>query len=489
MTVLLAVLFACRGDAPEPVPSTSTAPTADSAVPTAAPLLATATQSEVVPTVFRATFASTVPGEGWVELALEGTDVWQATERTPPGTLDHAVRVLGLKAGRTYRWRAVVEGDDGSMAVSDEGTLTAGDVPEGFPPLALEAGGPASDAFYVLFNIVGYATSWAIVVDAEGDPVWWVPATDPPHNVTIAQPSVDGLAVMHGLLNVDTPHTGVTRTPMGAMTADEEVFTRTPAGHHAFVEHADGTLVYLAHEYTPMPWGELPEALVQTSALIEVPLGTPDGAEARRLFSVVDDTDLVDVGVTCSHNEAHLFQGEMQVEYGHANSLAWLPDRGRYAINFRNLDLVLEVDGATGTPLLQIGGLGSEVTIDAPEHRFEHGHFTQMGPDTLAMFSNDLHSGGSRVLVYDLDVAGRAMTTDWSYAEPSGATVAVLGDIDLVDPRTALVSWATESTVQVIEAPDTVTWSLRVADATVGRVTYLTDLYTLASPSVTKATR
>jgi hypothetical protein len=468
-------------DADTDTATVATGPSGDTATG-ASPLVhdAAVQVSEVVPTVFRGTFTTDVPGRGHLELSLDGVE-WLPTESTPEGSTEHQVRVLGLKAGRTYRWRPVLEGDDGSRHTGAEQQLTTGDVPADFPPITLEGVDPAGlvhERFFVLFSIVGYPSSYAIVVDHDGDPVWWVPSPVPQFNVTIAQPSIDGQAVMHALLNVDHPSNGVTRTPFGVMTESERSFTRTPVGHHAFVEHDDGTLTYLAHEYTEIgPYDEHDQVRIQTSSLVSVPLGTVDGAEAQRLFSVIDDTDLVGDGATCSHNEARLHQGLMQVEYGHANSLVYLEDRDTYAINFRNLDRVLEVDRSDGAVRWQIGGLESDFSIDVLPARFEHGHFTQMWPTGLAMFSNELHSGGSRVLVYDLDPVQQSLTTAWLYAEPTGATVGVLGDVDLIGPRAALVSWATQSTMQIIVSERGPAWTVRVDDATVGRAAYTTDLY------------
>jgi len=496
LLVLLLGLFACKGDdgpgtspTPTPMPSPTGATggaTGDTGgTPSTEVLQADLAQSEVVPTVFEARFDSEVGGQGYVEVAGED-GVWWPTERTALGSTTHTVRVLGLKADHDYQWRAVVDTDDGERLVSAEASLRTEPVPAGFPPLTLEQADltrTVDERFYVLFNIVGYDTSYAIVVDHEGDPVWWVPSPTSNFNVTIVQPSLDGQSVLHGLLNVDTPTTGVTRTPLGAMTEADRTFTRMPNGHHAFVEHADGSFVFLAHEYTSIaPWDEHPEALVQTSLLVSLPEGS-DGSDAEPLFRVITDTDLVGNGHTCSHNEAQQFQGQLQVEYGHANSLVYLPSRDSYAINFRNLDRVVEVSRSTGELTWQLGGTESDFSIDALPNRFEHGHFTHMWADGLAMFSNDLHSGGSRLLVYDVDVVGRSLTTSWAYEQPQGETVAVLGDIDLIAPRSAMVSWATLSTVQQLSAPDEVTWSLRVDDATVGRLSYLTDLYTLASPA------
>jgi len=514
---LLVVLLACGGQGGADAPAPDRAPGTDTSVldtvasdtgATAATgdtgsgpvdiemvLEPTVQASELVPTVHRVQFTSEAPGVGTVELIRDDAPgVWQTAESTPAGTTDHDVRLLGLKAGARYRWRARVDTDDGRILGGEEGIVEVPEPPASLPTftrLAVQPGALAHPRFWVLFNLVGVDTSYAVIVDQDGDPVWWMASAEPDENVVIAQPSLDGLAVMHALFNVEGDTTGVTRTPMGALTADEQVFTRTVRGHHAFVEQPDGSLAFLSHEDTRMgPWDAHDEVVVQTSVLMETPLGSTDPDDATALFSILDDTDLVGDGHTCLHNEAYEFEGELTVDFGHANSLAYLSSGDAYVINLRNLDQVLAVGRSSGDVLWTLGGPGSDFSFSPASAAFDHGHFTHLWDGGLAMFSNDLHEGGSRAVVYGIDQQAGVATADWVYELPSEQTIGVLGDIQVITPAHALVSWATASEVQLLtRAPGApqgavVGWGLQVGDeAIVGRVTYLTDLYSLATPA------
>lgn len=401
--------------------------------------------SVVVPTVHEVRFGSTVEGIGHVEVT-DARGTWSSAP-TPSGT-SHTVRLLGLAAGETVDWRPIVETVEG---VRIEGSWTVLDVPPAPPEMpAFTVEIPSDDRFWVLVYTIGSVHSFAVIVDQDGHPVWWTTGPDPTQQVAMAKPSVDGEAIWTG--HFQGAQQGMKRTPLAAMSADEVTFRPTREAHHDFVELPDGKLGHLAHDYRTMTWGELGERPVQIDQIAEL------GDDGR-------STVVFDAGLALPDQLYPVCRHSVGGDWAHANSLVYDPLDDTYLMNLRNLDVLLKVSRATGALVWQLGGADSDFGLP-PDDRFAHAHFSVWDDGRLYLFSNELHDGPSRLMAYTVDGESRTAGLDWSYVQPEGRTVGVLGDLDPLPSGNLLAAWGALDTVEQITAEGTVAWRVVADDGT-----------------------
>jgi hypothetical protein len=436
--------------------------------------------STLVPTVHRITFTTETPSASWVEYDA-GDGVLSKTPVGAEGT-DHEHVLLGLKAGRTYTWRAVAEAG-GEETASEDQSLAVPAAPAEVPSFVAERLGDVErDRFFVLMNLVGYERSHAVIVDQDGDLVWWATASDPTRNVVMSKPSRDGRHVWLAQFDKGAlTDGGIQKIPFGAMSSADAEFTVTDEGHHDFVELPDQqTLAFLAHEYAPIQVDGHGEVMLQADVVVEVPVGSTGGGPYQLVYAMTRDYG-EPWSMFCDHLVPAVFQGQLSTEWGHGNSLMYDEAEDAYFVNLRNLDQILKVPRSGGVAW-RLGGPGNAFTLDDPADWFEHAHVSDMDGQGFAVFSNELHSQGSRVLVYELDQDGKTVTTTFRYDDPAGRTVQVLGDADRLPGGSVMASWGGVSTVEELGADGTVRWRATGATAagdgvTIGRISYLPDLY------------
>ena len=153
--------------------------------------------AERVPTVLTARWHTDSPGRSWVEYGLDGVidHSTPAVEAAADGASE--VVVLGLKAGRSYAVRAVTALDDGTTLRSDTWTVQVATRAVGLPTVRLTDDLPGQHATddYFLVSLVDLKHSWIVLLDRDGDYVWWHDA-GPDTQVITVRPSLDGQDVL-----------------------------------------------------------------------------------------------------------------------------------------------------------------------------------------------------------------------------------------------------------------------------------------------------
>ncbi len=436
--------------------------------------------STLVPTVHSLGWSSLEPQVSWVEVS-DSSGVWL----TPRGdaTTSHSHALLGLKAGQPVTLVPCLEDEEGRVVRGAPIALDVPSPPENLPRLEITRPVPdpaMPERFWILAYYIGGIESHAAIYDQDGDAVWWISSPDPTNNILMAKPSLDGLSVLTGHFRGRGP--GIRRTPLTAMSVDDQTFTPTHEAHHDFTELPGGRFGYLSAEYQRMEWGEFGEVYTRLDLVFEVAEGADSPSDFERSFDPRDlDVPLVPA---CTHSHPLESTVGSAAEWGHTNSLLWDATDDTFIINIRNLDTVMKIDRSTGQRVWSIGGPSSDFALTSPEQWFDHGHMSQWSPEGFTMFSNELHGGGSVLYHYAIDAGAGTIDVIWSHAQPEGLQLSVLGDVDRTPDGAYLASWSKLGTIERLTVAGDVSWrATAVPEVNLARSVWFDDLYDLSSGS------
>ncbi len=431
--------------------------------------------SSLLPTVFQASWTTLDNHPSWVEVT-DTLGTWSTPEQ--PQSTSHRHTLIGLKAGHPVSVVAAYRDAAGETVRAEAIEL---EVPAAPPELTsfvttrpvAEQGLP--ERFWVLTYYIHGERSHAVILDQDGDPVWWLHSVDPARLVIMARPSRDGASILTAHFN--QPDQGIRRTPLGAMSDLDQTFTPTVAAHHDMVDLPDGRIAYLGHDDVEMEWGPWGTVTVQVDVIREVDEGTSSADEAMVRFHPLDLP--VPLEPVCEHAEAVSTADEgLRAQWAHSNSLLWDETDDSFMVNHRNLDALSKIDRWTGERLWALGGAHNEFTATSSDLWFDHGHMSHWTPTGFTMFSNELHHGGSRLMHYAVDQDARTLDHVWSYPHPTGHQSPVLGDVDPTPDGAYLAAWGDLSRLQRITAAGEISWQAEATPAvTVARASWLTTLY------------
>jgi hypothetical protein len=471
---LLIALLACRGAPSDPTTTEVPSEPGPSGDTGGERLEARVTRSSLVPTVHTLEWTTEDAQASWVEVT-DRLGTWS----TPagPATTDHHHVLLGLKAGRPVRLTPVLEGPQGIVRGYPI-ELEVPAAPPQMPAFRVQRLVTADlpERFWSLFYYAGGVHNHAVIIDQDGDPVWWVTGPDPTIPLTTVKPSLDGRSVLTAHFRDEAE--GIRRTPLAAMSLSEQRFTATHDAHHDIVDLPDGRLAYLAHVFEDRQWGDAGTLPIQLDVVYEL----DDGATADQATLAFDARTLdIEVGPVCSHTEPGVGPGAA-TQWGHANSLLWDGRDDSLVIHFRNLDTLMKVDRRTGARVWSLGGLSNDFASSAPDAWFDHGHTSQWGPHGLTIFSNELHHDESILYHYAVDEQARTIDLSWSYPEPRGQQVAALGDVDRTPDGAYLAAWSGLGALELITPSGDVVWRVTSpSGVSIPRAVWVEDLYDLSA--------
>ncbi len=452
-----------------------------------------AVADERLPNVVHLTWNLLAPaGEHWVEYGLDGA-FDQQSPREPSG---NTATMLGLKSGREYSFRVVVETPAGARIESESGALQVAAAPAELPTFtvgeddraAQQAGG------VVLTSLLQDGDAWVVVIDRDGDYVWSVRADE--------QINIPGV-------RLDNASTGVVYTQNARKGSGNEAvsgivhqpfngsprtLTATEDAHHDALQLPDGRIAFL-REYTEpdvvLEDGETVDLGVDAVALAEE--GLLDARAADTIFDFKAHYPEEPWRV-CQHFDDPALGGGK--DWVHANSLLYEPDGNTLLVNSRNLDALLALNPDTGEPLWQIGGrygdfsdidgdtIGASADawqVEGPNRTWwSHAHLSHLWEDGFVLFDNGYHHDPtvSRVVEYSLDIPGRSIQKTWEFASETGEFDPLLGDVRKLDNGNYLVSWTLQGMITEVTPEGVVVWraSASLGNATT-RVRWLADLY------------
>ena len=433
-----------------------------------------AVASELVPTVMHVQWKSDRPGRSYVEYGLDGA-LDLRTPSVEDTDTDHSLALLGLKAGRTYSFRAVTETNDGEALRSDIGSIEVPLPPPELPALyvseldeaAMQAGG------FVLTSLLLEGPSWTIILDRDGDIVWYFSAGEG-LGVPTARLSEDGRSVMMltNDLDLESDRGAVLRVALDGQSVES---TRLLASHHDFVELPDGRIAWISAEVREVVIGD------QTLSVVgDQILAAQEGVEQdpEVLFNFFDD--YASVWPPCNHFDDVVFGLTGSKDWTHVNSLMVDEAGENLLLLSKNFDARLRVDLSSGAMVEQIGGRYATRPFADDATAWSHGHMSDSYEGGMLVFDNGYHHSPavSRVVEYAWDGPDDALSEVWSYADPDGRFITLLGDARKLPNGNVLISWTSAGLLTEVTPAGEVVWRV---DTEVGhnfaRLRWIEDLY------------
>ncbi len=429
---------------------------------------------EVVPTVLGVSWQLDQAGLSYVEYGLDGA----LDQRTP--ALADATEVqrtlLGLKAGRTYTWRAVTELEDGTRLESPVGEVELEPVPAEVVPIAVESIHPERQmpGGYFITNQVQTEDTWAVIIDRDGDYVWWWPG---PEDLSMfnVELSRDGRSLVYCYAdrNQAEDQAGTARVELAT---GEEVHTRNLMGHHDFEQLPDGTVAWLGLEIRDVQIDDKVWT-VAGDTIMEAPEGTGEEGPFTQVFNYFDD-----------YRDPWIHNGNFFVEayntgaqdWSHTNSLVYEPDQDAYFAMARHLDAMLKIDRSSGELVWELGGDHNQFTPVNDLEWWSGGHSSEIWDGGALVFDNgDFKSPKvSRVVELAWDEELMTVQEVWSYTDPKNRYTIMGGDARKLANGNILVAWTTQGLITEITPTKDVVWTAETGlGAALWRVEWVESLY------------
>jgi hypothetical protein len=427
-------------------------------------------QSDVVPSVFFLNWSGP-EGESFVQYGQE-----QRFDKSTPRRegQDHSIAVLGLKAGGTYQLKGVTETPDGNVWACE-----AIEVVVPYPPAELirftvtEPADPTRSELtdgYVLTTLIQTDTAWAVMLDQDADYVWWYPMPKGAIAVT-SLPSLDGTAFMWGEYDREkAADIGVVRRVR--LDGTEEQITRTYLGHHAFIEHADGTLGWLALAFDDVDVSPSEDRtdfqLIASDRILEAPLGHAEEKGFVEQFNMFDDSGMT-VWLECGHQQADFDRyGYFDIhEWTHTNSFAYLPEQDAYFLYSKYTDSLLKIQrspepGGRASQVWQMSGLEGDFTHPngdsvwretADSDLWSHGHLSHVWEGGFVVFDNQDHGDPevSRIVEYAYDEEAMTVEQVFVWPDPDGDHTPMMGDVRKLPGGNYLAGWSSLGRINEID--------------------------------------
>ena len=417
-----------------------------------------ATVSEVIPTVVTVTW-SVDPDDiddAYVEFGPDDGYGSLAPVDLSAGS-PYEVILLGSKPASDVHFRVVVE-DDGELSVSSDHTATTGNVPSDLPEISAETMGEVDDG-YIVTSTFAVAPA-AVILDRDGEYVWWYEAPAEDFQVGRAHMSADRQYVVFWSVNLS-------QGPDGGSQADQELIRvsldgtqvdtlSVPDGHHDFATMPDGGITYIEYDVSDS---------VEGDRIVEV---SPDGT-VTEIWSVWDDfeyTGSTGPGTTFSH----------------LNAIDYYPDEDAFYISSLGLGCLLKLDRASGELVWTMSGQYSDFTLsDGSTDLFDRNHQFQRLDDSMLVFVNgDEQTNCSDVREYAYDGDGGEVELIWSYTPDPSVYTFSLGDVSRLDSGNTLVTFSNQGQIDEVDDAGDVVWRLSAElGGALGYATFFEDLYTV----------
>jgi arylsulfate sulfotransferase len=483
---VLAALLCLAGCGPERTPNGTLA---DPILGSLAPVCTTDSE---IPAVLDCAFTSETAGHGTVEYWLvEEPSVVKSTPSGPTGT-EHDLSVLGLKAGRTYEYRAVLTTETGTRTASPVAAHQVPEVPSDFADLNLSVRDPERSQLAGGFLIVAIAHitdgrfSEVIIVDGDGDVVWWVRSI--PDGLSISPTlSADGQYIRFltsDQLWEDDLAT-VTRYRLDGREASLQ--TRALLGHHAMIDNSDDTLSWLSFTYATVDARDWAGDAIRTVAE-----GSGDETEPVLEFNWFDAYGAPPwEDVPGQSDPVRYGEG---IEWTHSNSLMAVDDDYFY-VSAKNLDKLIKVDRSDGSIEWQMNGLVADPAIPHFTHPdggevwrsvsdldlWSHSHMSHLWDGGMVVFDNgDLSNDPnfSRAVEYSFDEQALTVEQVWEYVEPARGHTGAMGDVRKLESGNYVIAWSSLEYVNEVTPEGDTVWQLEMSGVgTFGRVIPLEGIY------------
>jgi len=372
--------------------------------------------------------------DAWIEFGPDSSFVLQAPAMDD-GEGGYESILLGLKPQQAASFRAAVAAQ-GETARSDAISLVTGARPAEIPSPSLNTLIPESATAGYLVTALVSSPSYAVILDADGEVVWWHTPASLSDVAFIPQVvlSRDGKSVVYLALGFaegdeDSKMTYLVRAPLDGGEAEVQL---AESAHHSLVERSDGTLALLEMD-SRMVDGEQADG----DRIVEL---LPDGSKLE-IFSTWDQLEYEPPDLP-----------PPATGWTHANALDLSDDESAYYVSLKHLNTVVKVERATGEIMWQIGGVDSAVALaGGSKHLFEWQHQFEMTPGGILVFDNGSYMGlESRAVEYEFDLESGDAEQVWEHFYSSPLFIYCLGDVQRLPSGNTLVVWSSSGVIEEV---------------------------------------
>jgi len=389
-------------------------------------LTASISLSEQINTVGIVEWETNIPTIGWVEFA-DG----QRTPIETESTTTHRALLLGLKPYQNYP--VIIHNEyDGTDDVSETLTITTGGIPAELPSTHVYTNSSLDGSYIITTLLTDEASLMGTraigIFDDDGDYVWYWVLPEDSNLPTAAAMSVDAqhLLFMEG-------------SNLHRVTFDgtEEIINLT-AGHHDFLEHEDGSIVFIATEKIDLDSG----ISIEMDKLME---RTPSGEE-RLIWSAYENKDMLGIDVD---NLEYTNQG-----LTHANAVTYDTDNDAYLVSLAAFPRIVQIDRSSGEINWILDGQG-QIGLDFTptfEWLMTHKVAPVEGNKILAFVNNTTENTCSIIIEVAIDDALASAEEQWVYSGDGCISVFGLGAAYRHRDDRTLAVWSTAGHMQEINA-------------------------------------
>lgn len=420
--------------------------------------------SELVPSVILVSWSLDVDGveEAFVEYGYDA-ELGRRADAEHDGQGGYRAALLGLRPDTEVHLRAGVV-VDGETTTGDLLSATTGSPPPGMPEVTIE--GPETERMpegFLVTSLLGNPPT-AVVLDTEGNFVWWYRAEEETYVITRAHFGKDGKSIVYlgahpsGEGEAIMMEQSVVRVALDGSEVSEITVLGAQRDFH---EHEDGTVAMLVFDVREVEGED-----VVGDRILEV---HPDGSESE-IWNVWDQ-------VTYDPMYAR--------SYCHANALDYDAEQDTYFLSCHRLDSIFKIDRSTGETLWRFGGdiwyaeTGDFTDGDGETHLLRQQHQFQILDDGILVFNNQtIGENYSNVLEYGLDWEDQSAELRWEYVTDPAQFCYVLGDVDRFPGGETLVTWSTAGRMEFVSGDGDMLWRLKLGlGAGFGYTTYRETLY------------
>jgi len=366
--------------------------------------------------------------------------------------------LLGSKPASEVHFRAGGEAG-GEIVTSHDQVATTGAVPSDLPEMSTETMAEVDDGFIVTSTFA--VAPGAVILDRDGEYVWWYEAPSDDFQVGRAQMTEDRQHVIFWSVNL-------AGGPDGGSQADQElvrvsvdgtqVDTRSvPDGHHDFTVMPDGGITYIEYDVRD---GEEGDRIVEVS---------PDGTETE-IWSVWDDFE--STGETGGPGET----------FSHFNAIDYYADEDAFYVSSLGLECLFKIDRGSGELHWTMSGDHSDFTLaDGDTQLFDRNHqFHRLDGSMLVFVNGDEQTNCSDAREYAYEDGGGEVELIWSYTPDPSVFTFSLGDVARLDSGNTMVTFSNQGQIDEVDGDGDVAWRLSAEmGGAVGYATFLQDLYAI----------
>jgi hypothetical protein len=414
--------------------------------------------SDIIPTVATVTWETCDDAVGYVQFGPGDDRSMSTALELEPGT-SHTAQLLGVPANTDATFEIVLVDEDGTENPTGVHEYSTGGLPAGLP--ILEVTGSGMDHYMVL-PMLGSPVG-LVVLDGDGNFLWWHFEEDRGLDVYRARLSVDGESLLYNAASVSGDPSDESQIMRVSLDGSEVTAIDVPLLAHDFVEHADGTIGAMVIEYRDVDGEE-----IKGDSIVEI---APDGTQT----TVWTSWDCFDV------DEHEVNPVDAAYGWTFANALDY--DGTYYYLSLRNFSTIVQIDPRDGSCGWAFGDIGATITPSGAT-RFMHEHQFEVLEDSILVFDNDgyVPTGGeqdhSRVLEYAFDPEAGTAELIWEYSTEPPVWSFVLGDVKRFDDGDTLVTWSVNGLIERVDADSQVEWSMATAfGSAFGFNTVREDLY------------